>query len=526
MPNTYLPGINLTLNDLGLKIAPPPAGPKVTLLGITSNTGVTIREPFTVTSLEKAMNTLYFQSGLASTTRFPGELALALEQANNAGATNLEVIVIGHYTGAALLTYINPTGIPSQRYSDLSGAYDILRNRDLDVVVPINAWIDCTGIANSQNFGKQLANFCFQATQESNSCIGVISVRPPLVWAAANKQQLTSSGSPTTLSGEVATLFPAGQTIGDFLKTVYFGSPSSALVNEWHSYHAYPNDLSKCQNTFLGNFVTGYKYDPIYAGWLSGAADQNDNTLSEIPATASAVNDAYFTSWQAYDSDGVAAVDSRSIKVDAGAYISVFTAPVAATSSTLVSNLATSLTATPSVTVYNTGGEAGYAGLVNSLAPQSSTTNKLVSGLRSVKLLSARQANDLSGMRHVTMYSRSKGFVVGAGNTGAYKVTNYIRSDYVNLTTVRIVHAVVDTIRAIAEKYLGEPNNAPQLNALDNEVDQVLNTFKGSGALNSADYSISSTPDQRVLGIVEINLTLVPAFEIRTINLTVSLSKD
>ena len=50
--------------------------------------------------------------------------------------------------------------------------------------------------------------------------------------------------------------------------------------------------------------------------------------------------------------------------------------------------------------------------------------------------------------------------------------------------------------------------------------------MKGQGALNSYDFSISSTPDQRVLGQLDINLTLVPAFEIQEINLVVSLSKE
>ncbi|NDA78709.1 MAG: hypothetical protein EBY07_13165, partial [Actinobacteria bacterium] len=103
---------------------------------------------------------------------------------------------------------------------------------------------------------------------------------------------------------------------------------------------------------------------------------------------------------------------------------------------------------------------------------------------------------------------------------------NDARSDYVRLSTVRIVQAAVDLIRSVANKYIGEPNNAPQMNALDSEIDQLLLSMKGSGALNSYSFSISSTPDQRVLGQLDINLTLVPAFEIQEINLVVSLSKE
>jgi hypothetical protein len=64
------------------------------------------------------------------------------------------------------------------------------------------------------------------------------------------------------------------------------------------------------------------------------------------------------------------------------------------------------------------------------------------------------------------------------------------------------------------------------MNALDSEIDQLLISMKGIGALNAYSFSISSTPDQRVLGELDINLTLVPAFEITSINLVVSLSKE
>lgn len=532
----YIPKTNVTINDLGLKVAPPPAGPKVTLLGVTSNPSVQINEPFTVGSVEKAINALYFNfSGVAGypTTAVPGELALAIEDAVNAGAPNIEVIAIGRYSGQVLLDYITPTGNTSfaQRYLDLSGAYDVLRNRDLDVVVPVGVYLDDkVTAADTTNFGKQLANFCYQATQEQNSCIGVIPVRPPLSWAFKHAQPLVSGDGSSTLaiSGELRTLFnisangsyPAGLSLRSGLANVEFGTPSSTLVNEWVKWHA--NMGAGCTTLVSGSA----EYSSFHTNWLYGAADQDGNTLAEIdPTTASAVSSNYFTSWQAVTSDGVAGVDSRGTKVDAGAFLSVVALPLRSVGTQTTSH-ALAWGASPSNTSRNTDGAASYAGLITSLAPQSSTTNKQVGGVTQLKLLSAKQANELTGMRYVTMYSRTKGLTVASGVTGAYNVSRYVRSDFVRLTTVRIVHAAVDLIRSVAEKYIGEPNNAPQINALDAEIDQVLQSLKGQGALNSYQFAISSTPDQRVLGELDINLTLVPAFEITRINLVVSLSKE
>lgn len=557
----YLPRVNTTLNDQGLKVAPPPAGPKVTLLGVTSNPALPLLEPYTVGSVEKAINSLYFDlSGVAGnwpSTRFPGELSLAIEEAVSAGAPNIEVVIIGRYSGQELLDYIKPSAMQSGRYYDLSGAYQILRNRTLDVVVPVGAYID-DDIYSSQsgaplglNFGKQLADFCYQATTEENSCVGVIATRPVMSWAMRHAPSVTGEtfyyqgyytgqsgpglSSDSTLQAELQSLFGNGWVTSGHahqtnepalfrsaLASVEYGTPSSRLVNEWHAYHAYPEQVSK----FNSNVHTGAFINDTYLSWLKGAADQDGNMLDNIVVSdASSVDSSYFAGWQAYSSDGLPATDTRNNKVDAGAYINVFTVPLRGVG-TQTSQRALAVGGSLANTSRNTDGAAAYAGLMTSLAPQSSTTNKQVGGVVQLKLLSVKQANDLVGMRHVTMHSRTSGLTVSSGVTGAHNVTRYVRSDYVRLTTVRIVHATVDLIRSVANKYIGEPNNAPQMNALDAEIDQVLLSMKGSGALNGYSFSISATPDQRVLGELDINLTLVPAFEITTINLNVSLSKE
>lgn len=526
----YLPNLNVTLNDLGLQVAPPPAGPKVTLLGVTSNPNIPLREPYTVSSVEKAMNSFYFDlsgtsvpGGLAGVTgRIPGELSLALEEASAAGAQNIEVIAIGCYSGSYLLNYVRADLDPTGRYIDLSGAYDVLRARDLDIVVPVGAYMDSpftgTSVA-TYSFGKQLADFCYRTTKESSAAHGVIGVRPPLEWAAFHATGLKAISS--TLSGELVTLFGGVAVTGsgfstaalqaNQLKITAFSTPSLELISEWQKYHINDNSLVK---------------NSSYNAWLYGAYDQNGNKLDNVSeSTATAVSPNYFTSWQATEIDGTAAVDSRGIKVDAGGFISVVTAPVRV-AGTQTKSLALGVGGSPSSITRNTCGASAYAGKAISLAPQSATTNKRIDGLSQQRLLSVTQANQLTGMRHVTMYSRTKGLVVAKGITGAHNVTKYVRSDYTNLTTVRIASVVVDSIRAIGDKYIGEPNNAPQLNALDAEISQFLLSMKGQGAVLSYDFSIQASPDERVLGILNINLTIVPAFEIQTINLTVSLAKE
>jgi len=507
--SNFLPQTNVVLNDLGLKIAPPPAGPKVMLLGVTSNDTITLLEPFTVNSVEKALNGLWFTG--ASGSNFPGELALAVEEASQAGANSIEVMVINHLSGVELEQYVHPTGQQTGRFGDLSGAYDILKNRDVDVVVPVGAYIDATGLPAADNFGKQLADFCFQVTTEQNAANGVIGVAP-ITWWAAHHGADRFSGLNGSVQVEVAALTGGASTVG--IKNAYFGTPSSTLPNLSVDYHT----DNQTPYTASGWPTKNAKY----GNYQSGSYDDSHNRFADA-ATSATLNASYFSSWQAVDNDGALATDNRSVKVDAGAYLSVIVSPLKV-NSTQTESLAGHYGALISNTSYITDGAASYAGLVNNLAPHSATTNKFVPGVFPLKLISRTQANRLVGMRTVTMYQRSKGFVVAKDVTGAHNVNRYLRSDYVLLTTVRIVHTAVDLIRAVTEEFIGEPNNAPQMNAMNNEIDQVLLSMKGS-ALNAYDFVVSATPDQRVLGEVDIDLTLVPAFEITQINLTVSLAK-
>ena len=542
MANPNLPGMNVTLNELGLVVEPPPAGPKVTILGITSNTGVPLLEPMSVASVEKATAQLWFHTGSdisSESGKFPGELALAVEEAVAAGAPNVEVIVVAHKSSENLMSYISTSGSKTGRYTDLSGAYDILLNADVDVVFPAGAYIDYidTGASFTNNFGKQLGDFCYQATQEGHASVGVIPTMPILDWAISHSRALMYSSTSNDI--DVNSGFPAGTSqstlyaeISGFMyendvisetkirRSMLFGKPSAGLVNEWHRYHSYPESAGV---TWLTR-VSG-QYNTIYRDWLRGAEDPGGTTHIPTSTAPNQVNPSYFVNWQALNRDRTNAVDTRGNKIDAGACICVLSALCQAPTRQIVS-LARHVVANLSVTRANTSGGAGYAGLINTLAPQSSTTNKAISGLDSLKSLSATQANDLTKRRHTTMYSRSSGFVVASGVTGAYNVTRYVRSDYTRLSTIRITHAAVDLIRAVSEKYIGEPNSAPQMNAMRSEIDQVLLSMKGSGALRAYDFVLASTPDQRVLGIVDVNLTLVPAFEVTEINLVVSLAKE
>ena len=501
-----LPGLVVNLNDLGLQIAPPPAGPKVTLLGVTSNTGIPLREPFIVSNVGQAVGALYF-SGAAGSNTYPGELALTVEEVANAGATNIEVVVIDWVTGASVDTVMLPTGTyPATRFDKLTLAYDAIIDKPTDIVVPVNAWADCPSV--SGQFTSQLAQFCFKASREvDNSIVGVIPTMTPLQWALAYKSSLTGNSNVGT---EVTALTGLGH--------LFFNTPSQALITEWEKYLSYTGSSPVTLSPALNNH---------WSGFLAGA-ENIDGTLmnvNSIENAATALNTAYWTYYQGKDLTNAAVVDLRGNQADAGARISVFAAPCI-TSLVSTPKLAAKFGASLSSVVQNTDASAGYAALIASLVPHSATTNKNIPNIGPLRKLSASQANRLAARRIVTMLDRSVGFTVSTGMTGAYNVSKYIRSDYVRLTTVRITDAVVKTVRNIGQRFIGEPNTAPSRNAMAAEIDKALRQMKASRAITGYKFFISATPDQQVLGEAQVDLTIVPAFELIKITVNVSLTKE
>jgi hypothetical protein len=506
MAYPHLPGVRVNLNDLGLKIAPPPAGPKVTLLGVTSNSDIPVREPYTITNVGAASSSLYF-SGAAGIA-YPGELALGIDEAFGAGAGAVEIVVIAHKDGATLDSYIDPTNASgaSERYSDLALAYEVIKDTTLNVVVPVGAWADATGVTGG--YANQLANFCYQATADvDNACIGVIGMMPVPHWAYT--WQNTLSGTAT-----IGTEALALNNSGDF----FFSSPSLELVTEWQRYAV--QDSAAVVASTESNFPT------VFEHYLAGSEDTAGtfhSTDNENAATD--VNDSYWTSWRAVESDGSYATDQKGNKVDAGARISIIGAPTLTTNGQ-IKELAKGKGAALSNTKYITDAAAIYAGMLNALPPHSASTGKLLPNSVYLRPMSARQANELTGRRIVCTLNRPRGYVVASGITGAHNVSKYVRSDFVRLSTVRIVDAAIDMIRFIGEQFIGESNTAAHRNALAGEIDKALTQMKSVQALNDFQFFVRSTAEQQVLGEVDIDLTLVPAFELIQINVNVSLAKE
>jgi hypothetical protein len=457
MPDfTNIPRTRAEVVDFGTRITPPIAGPKTTVIGFTDNPSAPLEDPYLLERLEDLST--YFDKAAGGSS----EITRMIEEAAAGGSRNLEVFVLSDGSG---VRYSEDAVTPAQRFAMLARAYELLINHDVDIMLPVQAKVDMTGLASTQNFAWQLANFCYQATKEYNSCIGTVGVQPPSAAVAVT------------------------------------GTPSLALQSSWVDALAAFNTSGLMGIDFsIYDGVTDANGDGIPDDYAFWATTDEQIPIGSPPAQAANIRK-----------------DSKGNPIDIGGYISVV-----ASWCKIRNEAAARLY--PIQGYYNAGGEGVYAGLISSLPAEISTTNMPVPGAEVLRNLSARQVNTLSGARFVSFWTMPNGFVVASGLTGAHNISQYYRSDFVRLTTVRITQESIAAIRIVCNPFIGKPNNTVNRSALENAIDEGLSRLQKRGALEGFRFSLISTPTMRVLGQIIVDLTIVPAFEIQEITVQIGLS--
>ena len=99
-------------------------------------------------------------------------------------------------------------------------------------------------------------------------------------------------------------------------------------------------------------------------------------------------------------------------------------------------------------------------------------------------------------------------------------------SDFTRLTTMRIVADVIDSVRSVAEPYIGEPNTALARTSLETGIVRELARLQELGFIQRFEARVSATTAQEITGNATVELTIVPSFELRKITVITSLAKQ
>jgi hypothetical protein len=162
---------------------------------------------------------------------------------------------------------------------------------------------------------------------------------------------------------------------------------------------------------------------------------------------------------------------------------------------------------------------AAVAGLLSSLVPQSSPTNKVLSGVTT--LVNRFSYGEVSGL--------IKGGVLVLESRQGIRVVRGISTEMATygpfrpITTRRITDFAKAGIRQASNPFLGRLNTERGRKALRGAIDGFLTSMVQDEALISYELDVTATRDDEINGRAIVNATLRPTFSIDFVAVTMVL---
>jgi hypothetical protein len=160
---------------------------------------------------------------------------------------------------------------------------------------------------------------------------------------------------------------------------------------------------------------------------------------------------------------------------------------------------------------------AALAGLIASLAPQSSPTNKVLPGVAAVVPRFGYGENVSLVQGNVCVLESRQGVRVVRGITTE-------GAAFAQITTRRIVDFAKAGIRQVANPFVGKLNNERVRKALRGAIDSFLTTMVVDEALTGYQLDVTATRADEIAGRCVVNVSMQPTFSIDYIRVTLALS--
>lgn len=164
---------------------------------------------------------------------------------------------------------------------------------------------------------------------------------------------------------------------------------------------------------------------------------------------------------------------------------------------------------------------AGYAGMVSNLPLDQSSTCQPIVIPEPMYELTNYQLSSLTASGFVTVKkSYSKGWVITDGITMAPAGSAYKR-----LSASRISDGIEDIIRTVCEPYIGKQNHLANQNALRASLKSELDKIKGT-LIEAYEFRLITDRQAAKLGIIDIDYSIVPIYEIKQIQNKVTVQEN
>lgn len=207
--------------------------------------------------------------------------------------------------------------------------------------------------------------------------------------------------------------------------------------------------------------------------------------------------------------DGTVKQDSLGAIVDIGKYLSIATTPCYTTAD-LLNGRTLPL-------VNSRSFAAAYAGLISTVTPGDSTTNRAFNQIVPLFTIKDSVANSLSTAGYVALVDKQKGVTIYSGDLA----TNP-NSDFDYISTAIAVANVVGRLDTIIDPFLGRGLDFVLATALNNAIDTELKAAASAGVINGYEFSIVKVgPSQ-----LAVALKLRAKEELRVVAVTIALTPD
>ena len=96
-----------------------------------------------------------------------------------------------------------------------------------------------------------------------------------------------------------------------------------------------------------------------------------------------------------------------------------------------------------------------------------------------------------------------------------------VNSDYIRITTKRIIDDATKVVRQVCQKFIGQPSNMQNRNAMETAISSGLRGMQILGAILAHEFGVTYVPTQNK---AIVDLVLTPAFELKNIDVQVAVS--
>jgi hypothetical protein len=163
-------------------------------------------------------------------------------------------------------------------------------------------------------------------------------------------------------------------------------------------------------------------------------------------------------------------------------------------------------------------GATTFAAAISRMASFSSPVNKIAYNVASIRYNPTRTqqiAMSDKGVNFIALnFNKVPVFI--EGSTFAMST-----SDYTRISTYRIISEAATLIRQVCQKFIGEASTLQTRNSMETAITSALRGMQQMGALLDSDFSVSYLPAQNK---AFVDLVLTPAFELKNIEVQVSIS--